>query len=202
MVVYLHSVVWLLGRTLRLLRVDDDCRVLDFRLLPGNHNRREGGQGVVVFATSILSSDNLAIKMFVSQRHFIEERNTYENTALAALLPNVRIPPNVELGHPEIVNTPSQVMLLLAYSVPSFGECYTFILTLDKYLLFIHLIMRLHRPHVIPWPLQVLVVDTEAALVQRPWDATSVTPILSERYFKYRTRLLDITLTFVASYGP
>ena len=57
-------------------------------------------------------------------------------------------------------STPSQVMLLSTYSVPSFCEAYTFIFNPDIYLLCIHLIMLLHRPHVIPFPLQALVLDT------------------------------------------
>ena len=60
------------------------------RLLPGSNNRREGGQGVVVFATSKFTSDTYAIKFFVFQRHFEEERAMYEDGILGKVLPEVR----------------------------------------------------------------------------------------------------------------
>ena len=60
------------------------------RLLPGSNNRREGGQGVVVFATSKFTSDTYAIKFFVFQRHFEEERAMYQDGILCKVLPEVR----------------------------------------------------------------------------------------------------------------
>ena len=60
------------------------------RLLRGNKNRREGGQGVVVFATSKFNSDVWAIKFFVYQRHFEEERAMYQDRTLGKVLPKVR----------------------------------------------------------------------------------------------------------------
>ena len=60
------------------------------RLLPGPQNRREGGQGVVVFATTSQNSDLWAIKFFLSQRHFAEERAMYEDPVLSPVLPEVR----------------------------------------------------------------------------------------------------------------
>ena len=71
--------------------------------------------------------------------------------------------PNMLEGHARKSERASpvwQVMLLPAYSVPSFREVNTLIFNPDKYLLCIHLIMRLHRPHVILSALQTLELDT------------------------------------------
>ena len=92
-------------------------------------------------------------------------------------------------------------MLLLAYSVPSFCEGYTFIFIPDKYLLSIHLIMRLHSPQVILLPLPTFVVNTSRPRARAFSYARSIISLLAERYFKYRTWLLDIQDMFVASYG-
>ena len=62
------------------------------RLLPGPLNRREGGQGIVVFADSKSNNHMWAIKFFLSQRHFTEERSMYQNAALSSVLPKVRLP--------------------------------------------------------------------------------------------------------------
>ena len=61
------------------------------RLLPGPQNRREGGQGIVVFATSNENSDLWAIKFFFCQGHFAAERAIYEDHALKHMLPEVRM---------------------------------------------------------------------------------------------------------------
>ena len=45
---------------------------------------------MVVFATSKFTSDTYAIKFFVFQRHFEEERAMYEDGILGKVLPEVR----------------------------------------------------------------------------------------------------------------
>ena len=59
------------------------------RLLAGSRYRREGGQGVVVFAKCKHNPHLWAIKFFVLRRHFLAEQAMYNDPILSQILPEV-----------------------------------------------------------------------------------------------------------------
>eukprot|EP00892_Ulva_mutabilis_P002847 jgi/Ulvmu1/12563/UM091_0004.1 len=77
---YLHSQLSHFGKS--------DVLLGRFTLL-GETQRRQGGQGVVAFATGMEDRLEYAIKFFVVHSSYIAERQLYESKLLGALLPKI-----------------------------------------------------------------------------------------------------------------